>query len=311
MALEVWSEVQFCNNILLDALTIKTLKEAQTVLNANFRVENLTLGGGNINFNSDSITTIKDGASFIVRGNLEFTGEKAQKQNNKDYTTINKFGLFSYRDEQEDIVYLRNNGTYCVLGYGTETDGLGILIEHNYKRIRVLKTTGEGSSAQIEYIRLWDGNSSSTRLQNLLLKNYKNQQSDIGTALTNVESRLDSLGFSKGSIDNANFVTSSVGSYQGTVYKLGKIYYIDLARNINNEGHEAQELYIQLNTSKIPAPKQEIGTSGIFLVNNNYYTYSVKLNTTGKITFTNISSNISKEETIPYAGVMLAWETYE
>lgn len=153
--------------------------------------------------------------------------------------------------------------------------------------------------------------SSETKFHTLYLNEYKSGSTSIGSAIKNVESRLDSLGFSKGSIDNANFVTSSVGSYQGTVYKLGKMYYIDLARNINNEGHEVQELYIQLNTSKIPAPKQEIGTSGIFLVNNNYYTYSVKLNTTGKITFTNISSNISKEETIPYAGVMLAWETYE
>lgn len=345
MALEVWSEMQFRQKIYTKDAEVDGKIKILPITKTNFpEFQGVEIYGGGIEIGSiydNFYPNYKSGelSIGIIDSNgtpkekvISYTGSDCPKEvgldrqgmfytnglNVYDQSTHTTSKIYSPEnnllnfDHVTTLMYAKNTPTrelsgskeqFCIQldsSNGAVTlrnvpNGLNETIYGGY--ITLYRPTGIGSSE--------------TRFNTLYLNEYKSGSTSVGSAIKIVESRLDSLGFSKGSIDNANFVTSSVGSYQGTIYKLGKMYYIDLARNINNEGHKVQELYIQLNTSKIPAPKQEIGTSGIFLINDEYHAYSVKLNTTGKITFTGLPLMMNKEVTVPYAGVMLAWETYE
>lgn len=343
MALEVWSEMQFRQKIYTKDAEVDGKINILPITKTNFpQFQGVEIYGGGIEIGSiydyfypyygsgelsigiiDSNGTPKEkvisytgsdcpeevglnqGGMFLANGFELY--DRSTNTLSKIYSPENNLLNF---DQVTTLMYAKNTPTR---NYNGSKEQFCIQLDSTNGAVTLRNVPG-GQDSEIYggYITLYRPTglgASETRFDTLYLNEYKSGSISIGSAIKKVESRLDSLGFSKGPI--ADFTTSSVGSYQGTVYKLGKMYYIDFARNINNEGYEAQELYIQLNTSKIPAPKQENGTSGIFLINNEYHALSVKLNTTGKITFTSLPSMMSREETVPYAGVILAWETYE
>ena len=346
MALEVWSEMQFRQKIYTKDAKVDGKINILPITKTNFpEFQGVEIYGGGIeigsiydyfypNYRSGELSIgIIDSNGTPKEKVISYTGTDCPEEvglDNRGTFLANGFELYDRSTKKTistiwspennflqfekitTLMYAKNTPTQELSG---SKEQFCIQLDSSNGAV-TLRNVPNGNNETIfgGYVTLYRPTgmgSSETKFDTLYLNEYKSGSTSVGNAIKIVESRLDSLGFSKGSIDNANFVTSSVGSYQGTVYKLGKMYYIDLARNINNEGHEVQELYIQLNTSKIPAPKQEIGTSGIFLINDEYHAYSVKLNTTGKITFTGLPSMMSKEVTVPYAGAMLAWETYE
>ena len=345
MALEVWSEMQFRQKIYTKDAEVDGKIKILPITKTNFPAfQGVEIYGGGIeigsiydyfypNYKSGELSIgIIDSKGTIKEKVISYTSDDCPEEvglNTKGMFHANGIALYDTTKTTLSTIYSPENNllnfdhvTTLIYAKNTPIQELSgskeqfcIQLDSSNGAV-TLRNVPNGNNETIfgGYVTLYKpvatGRSISI-FDTIFSNEYKHGNTSIGTALDSIELRLDSLGFSKGSIDNANFVTSSVGSYQGTVYKLGKMYYIDLARNINNEGHKVQELYIQLNTSKIPAPKQEIGTSGIFLINDEYHAYSVKLNTTGKITFTGLPSMMSKEVTVPYAGATLAWETYE
>lgn len=343
MALEVWSEMQFRQKIYTKDAEVDGKIKILPITKTNFpQFQGVEIYGGGIeigsiydyfypNYKSGELSIgIIDSQGIAKEKVISYTSDDCPEEvglNIEGMFLANGFALYDRSTSTLSKIYSPENNllnfdhvTTLMYAKNTPTRELSgskeqfcIQLDSSNGAV-TLRNVPNGNNETIfgGYVTLYRPTgigSSETRFDTLYLNEYKSGSTSVGSAIKNVESRLDSLGFSKGPI--VDFTTSSVGSYQGTVYKLGKMYYIDLARNINNEGHTVQELYIQLNTSKIPAPKQEIGTSGIFLINDEYHAYSVKLNTTGKITFTGLPSMMSKEVTVPYAGAMLAWETYE